>query len=132
MDITIADHPGRPATVVAVHGELSIDGVARLRTILAGLIDNSITRIVVDLGPMTFCDSIGLSAFVDAHRRCAERGGYLRLAAASPFLRRVLGVVGLLGPLSLYDTVAAACAGDLAGRTSAAGDRPAPIRHDVD
>ena len=76
------------------------------------LIDGPVSRVVIDLGAVAFCDSVGLSAFVDGHRRCKAAGGYLRLARATPFLQRILAVVGLLGPVALYRTVEAACAGD--------------------
>jgi anti-sigma B factor antagonist len=112
MDVTVADRPFYGATVVTLRGELGIDGVGQLRDALTELISRSATRIVIDLAPLTFCDSIGLSAFVDAHNRCAREGGYVRLAAPSPFLIRVLAVVGLLGRVPIYDSVSGACAGD--------------------
>ena len=119
MYITVANRPAHGATVVALHGDLGVDSAPQLRTLLTDLIDRSTNRIVVDLGPLVFCDSIGLSAFVDAHHRCARAGGYLRLAAAAPFLRQILAVVGLLGPIAVYDTVPAACAGDTSRLTMA-------------
>jgi anti-sigma B factor antagonist len=112
MDITVAEDPHAGVTVVTLHGELGVDSATALRTTLVGLIDRYAIHIVVDLASLTFCDSIGLSAFVDGHRRCAAAGGWLRLAAARPFLHRVLEVVGLLGPVPLYATVCAARTGD--------------------
>jgi anti-sigma B factor antagonist len=90
MDITVAERPVHGATIVALHGELGIDAIAQLRATLTDMVGRSMTRIVIDLAPVSFCDSIGLSAFVDGHDRCTEAGGYLRLAAAGPFLQRVL------------------------------------------
>jgi anti-anti-sigma factor len=112
MDITVAERPDVGVTVVALHGELGVDSAGRLRSTLARLIDGYAVNIVVDLAPLTFCDSIGLSAFLDGHRRCVEVGGWLRLAAARPFLRKVLDVVGLITLVPLYDTVFSACTGD--------------------
>jgi anti-anti-sigma factor len=131
MDITVAEHPVRGATVVTLHGELGMESAGRLRTSLLDIIGRAGTLIVIDLGPLEVCDSIGLSAFVDAHRCCTRAGGYLRLAAPSPFLRRVLSVVGLLDAIPLYDTVAAACAdghpwGAPAPTTILPAQRPGP------
>jgi anti-sigma B factor antagonist len=112
MEITVAPPAARDAFVVELHGELDLHSADQLRSSLTGLIDQGATKIVVDLAAVPFCDSVGLSAFVDGHRRCQAVGGYLRLAAATPFLHRLLTVVGLLGLVSLYDTVAAACDGD--------------------
>jgi anti-anti-sigma factor len=112
MEITVVRQADHDAVVVTLSGDLDLYSADGVRTCLAGLVDRAVTHIVVDLGGVAFCDSVGLSAFVDGHRRCQAAGGYLRLAAATPFLRRVLSVVGLLGPVALYNTVAAACAGD--------------------
>lgn len=112
MEVLIAERPVQDAMIVTLSGELGIDGVAQLRDVLTELIDLAYTRVVIDLEPLTFCDSIGLSAFVDAHNRCTERGGYVRLAAPAPFLVRVLAVVGLLGRVPIYDTVPGACMAD--------------------
>lgn len=118
MDITVGDAPVGGAVVVAVHGQLGVDSVQRLQETLHGLIDASVHRIVVDLAGLAFCDSTGLSSFVDGHRRCAVAGGWLRLAAPRPFLLRVLAVVGLLDQVPVFDTVPAACTGDPAGLSS--------------
>jgi len=124
MDITVAECPVHGATIVALHGELGVDVVDQLRATLTGLIDRSAARIVIDLAAVSFCDSMGLSGFIDGHHRCTAAGGYLRLAAAGPFLREVLSVVGLLGRLPVYDTVDAACTGDVTALTSSSDGIP--------
>jgi anti-anti-sigma factor len=63
-----------------------------------------------------FCDSIGLSALVDAYKWCGRHDGWLRLAAPGVFLRRTLSVVGLLAQIPAYDTVDSALAGGTRGR----------------
>ena len=112
MNITVADGPVDGVTVVALRGELGIDSVRPLQEALDGVVERPGSRVVVDLSGLEFCDSMGLSSFVDAHRRCDATGGFLRLAAPTPFLLRVLAVVGLLGRVPVYDTVAAASTGD--------------------
>ena len=112
MEITVARQANHDPVVVTLVGDLDLHSADQLRASLTDLVDRAVTKIVVDLGKVGFCDSVGLSAFVDGHRRCHAAGGYLRLAAATPFLLRILAVVGLLGPVSLYNTVAAASAGD--------------------
>ncbi len=112
MNITVADGPVDGVTVVALRGELGIDSVQPLQVALDGVVERPGSRVVVDLSGLEFCDSMGLSSFVDAHRRCGATGGFLRLAAPTPFLLRVLAVVGLLGRVPVYDSVAAASTGD--------------------
>ena len=116
--ITVAELPTGGVTVVKLAGELGVDTAAELSTALEQLLDrpSATNRIVIDLALLGFCDSIGLSTFVDAHQRCAANGGYLALAAPSPFMHRLLGVVGLTRRVPAYATVASACAGGEEGR----------------
>lgn len=107
MDVTVAERDS--VTVVALRGELGVDTAPELEATLTKLVRGSINRIVVDLAGLRFCDSIGLSTFVLAHRACTASGGFMRLAAVPDFLLRVLTVVGLKDQLPMYDTVAAAC-----------------------
>lgn len=104
---------------MTLHGDLDLNSAELLSASLTGFFEQTVTKIVVDLAEVAFCDSVGLSALVLGHRRCQATGGYLRLAAATPFVQRLLAVVGLLGPVSLYNTVAAACAGDATQLTPA-------------
>ena len=112
MDVSVVDHPDDGVAVVALRGQLDIDTAAHLRGALRMVLRRPVPRIVVDLSDLTFCDSIGLSSLALAHNHCVESGGYLRLAAPNPFLRKVLTVVGLAAALPMYRTVDAARAAD--------------------
>ncbi|MDG4821831.1 STAS domain-containing protein [Asanoa sp. WMMD1127] len=114
--ISVAEAPTGGVTVVKLAGELGVDTAAQLASAIEELLDRPVNRIVIDLTLLGFCDSIGLSTFVDAHRRCAATGGYLALAAPSPFMHKLLGVVGLTRSVPTYATVASACANGEDGR----------------
>jgi anti-anti-sigma factor len=117
LKVTVQREPaGDRAAVVALSGELEIDGAPRLRETLSSLLASADTRIVIDLSGLVFCDSLGLSALVDAYKWCGGQGGWLRLAAPGKFLRRTLAAVGLLAQIPAYDTVESALAGGTAGR----------------
>jgi anti-anti-sigma factor len=108
MDVQVSDHA--TCRVVQPNGQLDMETAPRLRAAIDGLLESGERRIVVDLGRLTFCDSIGLSTLVVAHRSCVERGGYLRLARPAPFLLNLLTVVGVRESVEVYDSVEAACA----------------------
>jgi anti-anti-sigma factor len=118
MDVMVDERPTSEPTVVSIAGQLDIDSAPKLSAAIDELLGRAVNRIVVDLGELGFCDSIGLSTFLVAYRRCTEAGGYLRLAAPTPFLLRVLTVVGLRGKLPAYRSVAEARTGDPAGLLS--------------
>src|SRR4051812_41762469 len=104
MEVQIA-RPGGGAAVLTMRGQLDIDTAPALRTALDELAEQGAAQIVVDLAGLDFCDSIGLSTFVVAHTRCVEQGGWLRLATPTPFLLRLLSVVGVADAVPMYATV---------------------------
>jgi anti-sigma B factor antagonist len=105
-------HPIGGATIVTLVGQLDFDSAPRLHAAFDELRRQSVTRIVVDLAPLTFCDSIGLSALKLAGKYCTDAGGYLRLARPTPSLVHTLTVVGIAGAVPIYRSIKAACAGD--------------------
>jgi anti-sigma B factor antagonist len=112
VDIQVLDRPdasGVISRVVQPNGQLDLETAPHLEEALRGLIEAGDRRIVVDLGRLTFCDSIGLSTLVVAHRSCVDDGGYLRLARPNPFMLNLLTVVGVRDVLDVYDSVEAAC-----------------------
>lgn len=109
---TVAD--GDPA-IVALTGELDIASAPKLEDHLRDLVDAGRFRLIVDLADLSFCDSTGIGTLVRANNDCLSRGGYLRLAAPSRHVARVLAVVGLLDTFPTYRSVDAARRADAAG-----------------
>jgi stage II sporulation protein AA (anti-sigma F factor antagonist) len=52
-------------------------------------------RIVPDMRQVTFMDSAGVHILFEAHQAVSEAGGWIRLAAPTPAVRRVLQLVGV-------------------------------------
>jgi anti-sigma B factor antagonist len=113
MELSIATSgtPGRPVTVMSVHGDVDLDSAPVLRAALHDLLGRPQPRIVIDLSGVGFSDSIGLGAFVYAYANCRDAGGFLHLAAPTPFLTGILTVVGIAGHVPIFDTVAGAVCG---------------------
>ena len=59
---------------------------------MAELDVNEPAHVVVDLAGLTFIDSSGINALVQAARRWRQRGGTAVLAAPSPAARRVFEI----------------------------------------
>jgi|tagenome__1003787_1003787.scaffolds.fasta_scaffold17603047_2 anti-sigma B factor antagonist len=99
---------GRPtATLTVLHasGEIDRDSVPVLVDAAEDALDDGADRLVVDLAAVTFCDSSGLSVFVQLHRRAAARGGSFALAAVQPPVRMVLQATNLDRLLEVHPTV---------------------------
>jgi anti-sigma B factor antagonist len=118
------DFPVRTAdgvTIAELSGDLDLASAPVLREQLLGLLRPGASRLVLDLSRVLFCDASGLAVLVGASHRGRLLDGFLRLAAVSPPVARVLDITGLHRHLSIYPTVHAAIAapGDGFGRAGA-------------
>jgi anti-sigma B factor antagonist len=109
VHVSVLGHPDG-SVVVTVRGNLDLDSATVLTTTLDQVLERPAPRVVVDLSGVEFCDSTGLSAFVLGHHRAAAAGGWLRLAAPSAWMRRLLDTVGLSRRIGVYPGVADALA----------------------
>ncbi|MFD4552675.1 STAS domain-containing protein [Streptomyces sp. NPDC058466] len=62
-------------------------------------------RIVVDLSRVTFMDSTGINIFIAAHRSLTEAGGWIRLAAPTEAVLRLLQIVGVDAVIDCRETL---------------------------
>ncbi|WP_327187860.1 STAS domain-containing protein [Streptomyces sp. NBC_01334] len=114
-DIEQAGRPGRLSVehrvvngvrVVTVQGEIDHDVKDVLGSAL--LIGDGATqpsRIVVDLGGVTFMDSSGINVFVAAHQAVSATEGWLRIAAAQQPVLHVLRLVGIDALIPCHPTI---------------------------
>jgi anti-sigma B factor antagonist len=91
--VTSVEHADR-CVVVSVQGDVDLVSSPELRRVLDEALRLS-PRVQVDLSGLTFVDSSGLSAFVQAHRKARDAGGVLELHHPTPMLRRLLDITQL-------------------------------------
>jgi anti-sigma B factor antagonist len=103
-ELAITVRRERGVVIVAVTGEVDISTVTRLRECLSGLADGGQT-LIVDLNRVTFIDSAGLGALVDAARRAAAHSGSLHAVCARPHTRKLLWLTGVDRRIPLAATV---------------------------
>lgn len=97
-------------TVVSIEG--SVDGLTAgdLLTSLRSEIASGNTRLVVDLGGVTYTSSAGLRALLETVKETRQRKGDLRLAAVRAEVLRVLELSGFTGILKVFPDSDAAVA----------------------
>jgi anti-anti-sigma factor len=83
------------AVVLRVGGELDLAGAPRLGEAVQAVQESADAALVIDLSGVTFMDSTGVRALVDAGRVCRESGRPLALLSPSPQVTRVLDLVDL-------------------------------------
>jgi len=81
--------------VVAVSGELDLASAPQLGTVLDRQIASGQQDVVLDLSELQFCDSTGLSVFVDAHRTLRDTGRRLVLRRPSARVHKLLATTKL-------------------------------------
>lgn len=83
---------------LALAGELDLATGAVLRDALTGLLaDDRAPHVLLDLKEITFCDSSGVEALVQARITALEHGRTIGLANAHGITARSLQITGVLG-----------------------------------
>ncbi|MFF3001043.1 STAS domain-containing protein [Streptomyces sp. NPDC057950] len=95
--------------ILVVGGEIDHDNADQLRQALHVDADAP-ARFVLDLSAVTFMDSTAISILVVANNTAGEAGGWLRLAAMSESVQRVVEIVRLDTVLTCYLTLSQALA----------------------
>ena len=121
--MTVHDHTSSPPgglefsartedgyTIASLAGELDVACAPVLREQLLGLLRPRVTRLIIDLSKVSFCDASGLAVLVGTGRRARLLGGVLRLAAPAPAVASALRLSGLLAQFDVFPTVVAATA----------------------
>ena len=101
--LTIEVRQGHDHAIVTAAGEIDISTVTRLRERLFEIAASG-RPLVVDLGQVSFIDSVGLSVLVGTANRAAVRGG-LQVACAPPKIRQLLCLTGLDRRIALPRTL---------------------------
>ncbi|GAA0962363.1 STAS domain-containing protein [Virgisporangium aurantiacum] len=106
LSVTADAHPHH--TVLWVRGKIMFDSQEPLGEALTVALTVPAPRIVVDLHEVAICDSSGLQLLIDAHRRAAAAGGWLRLSRPQGLVERVLKITNLDAILPVHRSVDAA------------------------
>ena len=89
---------------VVVSGEVDVSNAEDLRAqIDAGLSDETVQEVEVDMAEVSYIDSTGIGVLVGAATRSADAGVTFAVTNPQPNVRRVLGLLGVEGQLNISD-----------------------------
>ena len=91
------------SVVLALDGEVEVASSALLRDELNLILESGRRRIILDMTKVTYMDSSGLGAMVQAHRTLGSKGT-LALVGCRPAVERVLRFTQFDKVLELYRT----------------------------
>ena len=90
-------------------GRLNMVAAPAFKNLVEETVASGQTRIVVDLGQVTFIDSSGLGALISGLKATRQAGGDLRLAVVPEQVMTVLRLTNLDRVLRVHPTVVDAC-----------------------
>jgi anti-anti-sigma factor len=102
MDIDVKDTGS--ITIVAPSGDIDMAVSDDLRVRLTTLVDRGRTRLVLDLGAVTYIDSAGLGALVAAMKHARADGGDIRVCALASDVRALFEMTRLDKVVSVHAT----------------------------
>jgi anti-sigma B factor antagonist len=114
----------RGVPVVTAPEEIDITNAAGLR---AGLLEAALLEVaghpafVVDMTRTTFCDSAGIQALVEAHKRAQAAGGQVLLAMSGVAVPRIFSLTGVDRVIPSFTSLAEAL------EHTPAGTGPVPL-----
>ena len=92
-------------TVLRPAGDLDVYTVRSLRDALAKLIEDSVSRVVVDLDGVRFMDSSGLGSLMGGVRRVREAGGDVAIACTVDHHLKLIGIVDRADEVAIESSV---------------------------
>ncbi|MEU4744163.1 STAS domain-containing protein [Actinosynnema sp. NPDC023658] len=110
LALSVEAHRTGCAVVVAT-GELDLAGARRVLDRMDRLITEGRDRVVLDMSGVAFCGAQAMSALVRTRARAQRAGGWLRLAAVPPHVRRVFERTDLDRLFPRYPDVVSAATG---------------------
>jgi anti-anti-sigma factor len=105
-DLRMAVRLGSPL-VVEIRGEIDIQSAAELRDELLRVIRRCGPELALDLAGVTFLDCAGLTVLLATRRRAQLEEGSVRIIRASPWVLRVISLLGLETAFALEPQVLA-------------------------
>jgi anti-anti-sigma factor len=87
------------------------DETDALRHAMDEVVAQGVPKIVIDLGQISWMNSLGVGALVAIHTSCMNRGGWLRLARVDQRIKSVFLKTRLVLIFDTYETVEEALAG---------------------
>jgi anti-sigma B factor antagonist len=95
---------GNCTSAIVLEGEVDVYTAPQLKQQIISMLDNNITKIIVDLTSVDYLDSTALGVLIGGLKRLREREGSLDLVCPNPRIRRIFEITGLDKIFDIYPT----------------------------
>jgi anti-sigma B factor antagonist len=108
--MTISERTAGDVMIVDVSGKVTLGdgGDAMLKDKMGSLVQQGQKKVLLNLGDVSYVDSAGLGAIVQAYATLNKNGGSLRLLNATKRIKDLLSITKLLTIFETYDNEAEA------------------------
>src|SRR6266508_1030927 len=108
--MTISDRKIGDVVIVDVSGKVTLGdgGDAMLKDKMGSLVQEGQKKVLLNLGEVSYVDSAGLGAIVQAYATLNKNGGSLKLLNATKRIKDLLSITKLLMVFECHDEEAAA------------------------
>jgi anti-sigma B factor antagonist len=108
--MTISERKAGDVVIVDVSGKVTLGdgGDAMLKDKMGSLVQEGQKKVLLNLGDVSYVDSAGLGAIVQAYATLNKNGGSLRLLNATKRIKDLLSITKLLTIFDSYDNEAEA------------------------
>jgi anti-sigma B factor antagonist len=90
--IQLSDADG--TLILGIAGDLDVESRDLVEQVLLAAIESA-SRLVLDLGELTFCDSSGMAMLIALHKRAESTARPLAFRNVSPVVRRMFEIAGV-------------------------------------
>jgi anti-anti-sigma factor len=94
-DLHVRAEQDRTGTTIILEGEFDLTGTDRFWAVFSEALAASPRSISLNARSLTFIDSSGLQALLQAHTAATDAGVALRVSEPSPALRRIAEMTGI-------------------------------------
>lgn len=102
--LTSGPEPLSDGQLVRVHGDVDYSRAPELRTKLLQVLKDNPTRLVIDLGDVSYMDSSGIATLVEAMGVQRKSNNKLVLCALQPRVRNILEIARLDSVFEIRDS----------------------------
>lgn len=93
------------AAIVTVSGRLDASTTGDFETLMLGLLEDDVKKIIVDFSELVYINSSGLRVLVMTFQRLSKKGGKLAVCGLQDYIHEVFTISGYDMLLSVYPTV---------------------------
>jgi anti-sigma B factor antagonist len=110
VDISVSRTTAGNVPIVAVTGEVDVYSAPALKDKITELIGSGEHTLIIDLGAVSFLDSTGLGALVEARTATTEAGGAMPLVCTRERILKLFTITGLDGVFTIHPSIGDAVA----------------------